>query len=129
MRKESELGRILKGCAALMLVAACAKAQPSKPPEKEPGNVGDTLSIHQGKSVPVSGEMEIQLFEIVRKRVPPKRREVLRAHLRIRVSSRESDLHIRSDGSWKSVLGWEFRLVGGSDSLATVVVRREKSFP
>lgn len=112
-----------------MLVAACAKAQPAKPPVVDPGNAWDTLSVHQGKSVPVSGEMEIQLLEIVRKRVPPKRREVLRAHLRIRASLQETELHIRSDGSWKSALGWEFRLVGGSDSLATVVVRREKSSP
>lgn len=136
------LAGILNACAALMLVAACVKAQPSRAaqpaqaPDKGPviplDTVTlrkDTVALRQGNSVPVGGDLEIRLLEIVRKRVPPKRREILRAHLRIRVSLQESEMHLRSDGSWKSTQGWEFKLVGGSDSSATVVVRRGNPSP
>ena len=124
MTDRLRMGSRLGLYSALTVVMACGKAP--APAMAKPAAVRstDTLHLAEGDSLRIASGVVLLLHDVAIKLRSPDRRSILRARLTLRDSTGSEERSLRSDEGRTRALGWELRLVGGTDSTAALTIRR-----
>ncbi len=83
-----------------------------------------TITLHLKKNLPAPalGNIEVTLVELVVKRLPPNRRDALRATLEFHRGGDQWNARIMARDKWVAQDGFELRLLDGQPEKGTVTI-------